>query len=293
MRKTHGPATHNRKPLTGFTIVETMIVLAVTGVFFIVAAVEVGGRQNETEFQQSINDIQSSLQKTINDVVTGDFQEANNITCSSVGGKVSVALSAGPTNTEGTNADCIFIGKVLQFTSNTGSNPQEYISYPVAGLENNGGSITTAAPVVVAPDNGMDGSFPDDGVPTYLHDGLSVVYARFVSGSTTNIGAFGIMGSLGANPGAQQLYLVPVSGTSFNYNPQSSSDMATAATNINQNLVNSYNNAVNLIGSSNPNYSVQICFASGTTNESGLVTIGGNGGDLNSVTTTISSGKTC
>jgi prepilin-type N-terminal cleavage/methylation domain-containing protein len=279
----------------GFTIVETMIVLAVTGMLFLLAVMAVGGRQNETEFQQAINDVQSSLQQTITQVNSGDFQEANNITCKELGGRVDISLSGGSTATEGTNTNCVFVGKVLQFVNKTGSDPQQYISYPVAGLRtDSSGQICTdiacAAPVAVAPDNGTDKSFPSDGVATYLKNGLSISYMHFVNGSTTNIGAFGIMSSLGNEAGAQQFYLAPISGTNFKYDPQNSSDMQTAVQDINSNLQSSYTTAINSTAS---NYSVQVCLASGTTNQSGLVTIGGTGGDLNSITTTIYNGKNC
>lgn len=272
---------------------ETMIVLVVTSVFFLMAMIAVGGKQNETEFQQAINDAQSDIQQAVAAVNSGDYQETNNITCQDVGNRVSISLSGGSGSTEGTSSDCIFIGKVLQFTNHTGSNPEGYVSYPIAGLRVNNGNIANAAPVAVAPDSGLDSSFPSDGVSTYLHDGLTISYMHFVGGSTTNIGAFGIMSGLGATSGEQQLYLVPISSTGYNYDPNNTSDMITAVSAINSNLASSYTNALNLVNSATPNYSVQICFASGTTNQSGLLTIGGNGGDLNSVTTSIFNGSNC
>ncbi len=277
------------KSLAGFTVVETMIVLAVTGVLFLIAVIAVGGKQNETEFQQAINDAQSSLQETIAHTSTGDYQQAKNITCSQFGAGITITTSAGPTNTEGTNTDCIFIGKVVQFA--TQADPQPYITYPVAGLRDNSNSISNAAPAVVAPGSASNNSFPDASVPTYLHNGLSVASMKFVNGATTtDIGAFGIMSSLGVNAGSQQFYLVPISGTSPTQNP---ANMNSAVDAINANLVGSYTSALDILSSANPNYTVKICFASGTTKQSGLVTIGGNGGDLNSITTAIFSDKTC
>jgi type II secretory pathway pseudopilin PulG len=104
----------------GYTIVEIMIVVAVTGVLFLVAYATISGKQNQAQFTQSVREFQSNMIDIMNDVSSGYYP-----TSSAAGGGVQCSLSGGPgsrvhfTNntggTQGANLDCTFIGKVLQF----------------------------------------------------------------------------------------------------------------------------------------------------------------------------------
>ena len=137
------------------------------------------------EFQLSVNDVKSqSGQQYSLCTEAGDFQEANNISCSYSAPTYTITQSGSSTSTEGSSDDCIFIGKVVQFATNTGSAPKQYITYPIAGYRNNNGSIYTANPTAVAPGNSSNNTFPDDGVPSYLLDGLTVYRMQaFFSGA--------------------------------------------------------------------------------------------------------------
>jgi type II secretory pathway pseudopilin PulG len=303
--------------LDGFTIVETMIVLAVSAALFLVAVHQVAGRQNEVEFQQAINDFQSSIKQVISQVNSGDYQSVNNIICQESNGKVVITAApvGSPPSTEGSNTDCIFAGKVMQFATNTGSASEEYITYPIAGLRTNhtkpgcddpSTTIDCVNPIVVGAGNNASYNnvgIPDDGLPTYLHNGLEISTTNprpitFNNGAAVkNVGAFAFMISLGAAPGSQQLYLIPVYPSFHNFNPNASGGMFAAVNQLDAKLASSYDSIIdpstgNLI-LANPDYNVKICLESGTTNQSGLVTIGGNGGNVNSVTTTIFSDTSC
>src|SRR5690242_5295921 len=121
--KRHGLTRRNLPDkIDGFTIVETLIVLAVTGALFLVAVLAVGGKQNETEFQQGINDANSSVQQLINQVQSGNYQAANNLSCDGGTGSVQITASGSSTNSEGTSHDCVFEGKVVQFYNGTSKN---------------------------------------------------------------------------------------------------------------------------------------------------------------------------
>ena len=260
----------------GFTIVEVLIVLAVTSAMFVMAVYAINGKQDQTEFQQSVNDIQSSIQQEIDKVAAGDYADTGNFTCDGTLG--SVIITPGTTK-QGSNTGCIFLGRVLQFGVH-GTNPEQYISYSIAGLQNNNGSLTAALPVAIAPGAVTNTSYPNASVTNALHDGLHVVSMKY---NGNNVGAVGFLSSLGQYSGttllsgSQTINLIPVTNSALN------TTSGTAVDAINQHLATS---------PQNPSGGVQICFASGGTNQSGLITIGGNGRSL-SVTLQIKGDLTC
>lgn len=294
------PRTDEHRRRAGFTVVETMIVLAVTGALFLVAMVAVSGRQNETEFQQAINDIQDTLQSTIASVTSGDYSSQGNFSCSDPNPSApgdKPLLSSTPAQ-EGVSSGCILLGKAVQFAPKlTPADSQAYFTYLVAGLRNNNGSMTTAYPMVVAPTTSQS-NIPDASVKADLEYGLSVVSMKYVSSSagTVPIGAVAFVNGLGTYSaqgyasGSQQFYLVPIQGTSLNQTPPAAAEAIDTQSIFGAGLANSFN----AVTSSSASYSVQICFASATTNQSGKITIGGAGSNnLDTVTTTIYNTKDC
>src|SRR5476651_427700 len=103
----------------GYTIIEVMIFLAISGLLFLSAVVAVGGQQGHTEFSTSMRDTNSKVQSWIDEVDTGlsdsDFSTSGNrqVSCSldpSTGGPV--LTSTGGTNiNRGSNSACVFLGK--------------------------------------------------------------------------------------------------------------------------------------------------------------------------------------
>src|SRR6266511_2117091 len=100
------------KKARGFTVVETLIVLAVTGGLFVAIAATLSGRQNRTQFTQAIQEIQSQIQQVVNDVGSGYFPSTNNFSCSATLAGPSIATGSAE---QGSNAGCVFIGKAIQF----------------------------------------------------------------------------------------------------------------------------------------------------------------------------------
>lgn len=90
----------------GFTIVETMVVLAVTGVLFVSVVMLVAGRQQKAQFDQAVNNIKAQIETVINEAQTG--YPGNAISCRYAGNT--------PTATTPDNS-CIFLGKAVQFTT--------------------------------------------------------------------------------------------------------------------------------------------------------------------------------
>lgn len=269
----------------GFTIVETMIVLAITGALFIAIAATLAGRQNSAEFNHAIQTVQAQIQQTVNQVSAGFYPSNSNFTCAASGS--AVIFSSG-TSGQGSNQDCIFLGKVLQFRVQ-GTAPEVFQTYTVAGLRGPTVGATSpfqnVSPTVV----GVGNNYTNYSTASELEYGLTTVWMK--SGGA-NIGAVGLMmepGSLntasvsGYNSGAQQIDLIPLPGTSLGQQ-------------INQAVISITNSLrdVNLTADApiNPAAGVQICFASGGTNQSGLITIGGSGRQL-LVTLDIRSNRTC
>ncbi|HET7320071.1 MAG TPA: prepilin-type N-terminal cleavage/methylation domain-containing protein [Candidatus Saccharimonadales bacterium] len=117
----------------GYTIIEVMIVLAITGVMFLLAAVFISGKQDEVAFRQSVTDLNTDIQAAINDVTNGFYPtgSGDQFNCSAGAGGSQPTIVAG-TNGQGTNNGCIFLGKVLYFWTDAGGS-KGYEIMSVAG----------------------------------------------------------------------------------------------------------------------------------------------------------------
>lgn len=257
----------------GFTIVETLIVLGVTGMMVIGAIALVSGQQNRVQFQQSIQDVQARIQQAINEVGTGYYPTDNNLICQRTSGQVS--LSSG-SRQQGTNTDCIFLGKVLQFGVDT-ANGQDVIVHTVAGLEDNDeGNLERADPTSVARglNTNSSSSFPDLSTSNQLLYGLKTVdmyYFEDATGTRRTIGAVAFVNGLGQYEdsrllsGTQQVDVIPVEGSG----PPTAGDFITDK----RRVVDAINQELHL-SPQNPTSGIRICLASAGTNQSGLITIG-------------------
>ncbi|HSX06134.1 MAG TPA: type II secretion system protein [Candidatus Saccharimonadia bacterium] len=273
----------------GFTIVEVMIVLAVTGIMFVAAAILINGRQNKTEFTTAINDLQQQLQQIVNETISGYYPNNGNFICngSATG---SVTFTAG-SNKQGTNGGCIFMGKALQFGLGGGAAASGLGILPLVGNQYQASTttpITTVAqakPRAVYPGT-VEVNVPNTSITDYMENGLSVAASNnacgvglggicytdvasggkvatgivaFVSGDSTGTIASLDSGS-GLQAGSQQMSLYGASGSTPNRTLGQASDA--------------------IGGTSSPYVSklraassASICIASATTNQSGLISI--------------------
>lgn len=105
---------------SGYTIVEVMIFLAVSGMLFVLAMLTINGQQARANFTQGTRDFQAAVDDVINDIRNGFFPDpGTNYTCTVSGDNAptfSGAMSPGDTGDKGTHDKCTFIGKVMQFT---------------------------------------------------------------------------------------------------------------------------------------------------------------------------------
>jgi prepilin-type N-terminal cleavage/methylation domain-containing protein len=272
----------------GFTIIETLMVLAVTGGLFLVAAIALSGRQNKAQFEQAIQDVRSQVQQTVNEVATGYYPNNSNFNCTA--NYSTGPQFAGGSTAQGENTGCIFLGKVLQFRMSPTTSPEQFRVYTLAGLQKvsaDGAEVeqySQAKPKVVAPISGSDAT-PDASKRGQLLYGLSLQRISYgTAPATTNVGAIAFVNSLappgssgGLISGSQRVNVVPISNSVLG------ATSYTAADTINTRFATS---PVNIADG------IRLCFVSGSTNQSGIITIGGNGRQT-SVTLTIRSNKTC
>jgi hypothetical protein len=265
-------------------MVEVMIVLATSGALFVAAAIMISGKQNQAGFNQGIQQIRAQIQQAMNEVANGYFPAQANFRCTAGAGG-PVTLTAAGAQAQGANAGCVFAGKVMQFGIN-GTDPEQFAVYTMAGAQKDSAgrevtSLNAAVPRVIARGTASPAGYPDITVPSILQNGLETAGPGGIAtramwynngGADVTTGAVAFVPSFAAytgtniTSGSQQLSVVAIPGTDTN---MSRTAMADA---INANITS---------GIANPSNGVSVCFASGGTNQSGLITIGGNSKPLN------------
>jgi len=262
----------------GFTLVETMIVLAVTGVLFVSAAVLINGKQNRTQFTTAINGFQQQMQQLVNETANGFYPQKTAFSCSRGASAPPLLTAQALGDHQGQNPDCIFMGKVIQFAV-IGTDPQLYTIFPIIGNRLDTTNATEASTLY-----GTTGAFPEaaaagssaltnsslQGAETTsnLAQGLRVVSMWYGTNTANTTGTVGFLSTLpspdgsGVVSGSQHLALYTVASTALNQTKAQIVDAIYPGVVTSQPLV-----AVN---------SVSVCLASGSTNQSGLITIGAN-----------------
>lgn len=154
-----GKNKQHSQPL-GYTIVEVMIVLAVSGMMFVIAANFINGKQQKTAFTEGVNELASRIQNVINQVKSGQYSDVNlNCTYSPPAGGVpagtTTASALGGTHEQGQSPECVFMGKLIYFSyDNISGRSANYEVAPIAGgrLDASGDPVTTvqeAGPAVI------------------------------------------------------------------------------------------------------------------------------------------------
>jgi prepilin-type N-terminal cleavage/methylation domain-containing protein len=189
----------------GYTILELMIVLAVSASMFVIVATTFGGRQQQVQFTQGVRDFDSRLKDIINDVSLGYYPANESVTCTVSGNNSEprVLDNPGIADPLGSNIDCISIGKVLQFTPSVTSefnadDDQIIKIYNVVGLRrdannNNPTTIKDAAP------RGVPG--PEESLLKWGLRIKSAVYTNSQTGAQTESSGVAIFSKL--NRGSQ------------------------------------------------------------------------------------------
>jgi prepilin-type N-terminal cleavage/methylation domain-containing protein len=117
----------------GYTIVEVMIVLAVSGVMFVIAASFVSGKQAKTAFTQGVNTMAANLQSSIEDVIDGHYSDVPvGCTVSASSPRYLTFTAAG--SGQGTNQGCVFLGQLFHFNVTQPGAPDPLNIYEVFSL---------------------------------------------------------------------------------------------------------------------------------------------------------------
>ena len=138
----------------GYTIIEMMIVLAISAAMFVAAVTAFGGRQQEIQFSQAVRDFDSRIQDISNDISTGFFDNAGNVGCAiRADGTINVGTSVGGAEEQGESLNCVFIGKVIQFNPESTDQPDQVNIASIVGRRSVGtasvNNIDDASPTVV------------------------------------------------------------------------------------------------------------------------------------------------
>lgn len=201
----------------GYTIVEVMIVLAVSGVMFVIAASFVNGRQARVSFEQGVNELASRIQGVISDVSDGHYSDVP-FGCTQNGGTGKLIIDAGVVGDQGANPECVFLGKLFHFSPSpsTGA-PGDPTKYEVLSLA--GARQTTDGSIIT--DSFTTGSVPIDAhvtpiprlttpqiTPQNLRvDGMNVIAANGFSFTGSNSSyAVGFIQGLGRDQGGGGAY---------------------------------------------------------------------------------------
>lgn len=268
----------------GFTVIEVVIVLAITSLLFVSAAVLIAGRQNRTAFEQAVRNIQSQIQAVIDEVVVGHYPNTGNLRC--VAGGSGPAITAG-TSGQGTNGDCIFMGRVIQFGV-ADTDPEQFKTYTIAGLRlsASGKEVkmrTEAMPILVAPSLSQP-TIPDGTITAILEHGLTTGFIE-AGNPAVQVGGISVWQSLAlyggtegtVSSGIQDMHIGAVTGTTLGMTQEQ--------------FVAAANDSLATLPLDDPG-GVRLCFVSGGTNQSGLITVGGNQRRLE-VALDIKSNRTC
>jgi len=274
----------------GFTIIEVLLVLAISGGLFVSAVVMISGRQNQAAFEQATHQVQSQIQQVLNDVSTGFYPSNGDFKCTAASSSQSPTLSAGLT-AQGANSGCIFVGKALQFKVGT-ADPEQFAVYTIAGLKKGGAgggesaSLANARPVLVAPNPSQVGSnYPDNSENQELQHGLTVnrMWYRDSADADHDIGAIAFINSFGGYSGSGEL----LSGSGHVDIVAADNSGNTTALGLSKpDMVQALNNGGGnrlVTGALNPSGGVFICFASGGTQDYAVLQIGGASRDLSIV----------
>jgi type II secretory pathway pseudopilin PulG len=276
----------NKKPHgSGYTIVEVLIFLAISGFMFVVAAIFINGKQANAEFRQGVADTNNQIRTVINDVINGFYPSNNNVSCS-VAGATSPPVFSNSAANQGGNLGCTFMGKVIQFdaaNASGGHDGSHYNIYSIAGrqyalnsISNPPQSFTDAA--VRAIDDSSKGVNATDFKTLQWGTTVTAMYSVDSGGNYTPIGAVGFFSSFGnfsttgtLQSGSQSPVVALVPGSQLG---QKESDMVSEISTINGPLLDP-NVVICLLGANDKKASIAI----GGSNGASLTTDVSIGGD--------------
>jgi len=209
---------HRLKRTSGFTIVELVTVLAITGVLFIGVVALVQTQNARSQFAQGISDLENNINKIVTDLHSGVDQTALKDNCTASPPSFPQLTSGG--NGIGANGGCLFLGKALQVNPGTGSNNVIYV-YTVIGNRQkivNGVLVPISIFTDAMPDVGFHAGDSATTTSYFIPYGLTVKSSTYFlsSGSTSHgqnlVGFYNSLDSSGNSAQLTKAYDTNASG---------------------------------------------------------------------------------
>jgi prepilin-type N-terminal cleavage/methylation domain-containing protein len=201
---------------SGYTIVEVLIVLAVTGIIFIASNSLFGGQKSEAAFNQAVNDVVSEIATQGKAVGSNQFYAAQGYSCTGAPTTARATLTAAA-GSSGVNTECLSLGKVFEALSTTTNiyiydvlgNRQYYASGTLIGPAS---SLTESSPTIAS----IAGK--ELALQYQLGGGMKIVSSKVTTASASGVAA-GLVG-----------YYLDFTGSSAN--SQSSANLTAKAYNL-------------------------------------------------------------
>lgn len=117
----------------GYTIIEVVLVLAISAALGLIAVFSIGTRQNAVSFSQEMREIEQRIQTTFSNASDGQFVNLKDKTCEYDGsGNMNISDTAG-TNL-GESSNCMYLGKVIAFGRGTSDEDRTHLTvYTIVG----------------------------------------------------------------------------------------------------------------------------------------------------------------
>jgi prepilin-type N-terminal cleavage/methylation domain-containing protein len=195
----------------GYTLVEVMIVLAVSGSLIVSVAILFSGRIAATQFRQALSTYEANIQDTISDTANGFFNNSN-INCSvNAGGNYIISNAA---SSPGANKGCVFAGKMMipDNLNGTGNIDSTAVTTLVAKQFRAGSDTVPAASIVESEPEVLAATVGSAQVDIVnVHDWeLRIERMRSLAPGNDDLNAFGFM--IPVSGGVQEVITTSSSG---------------------------------------------------------------------------------
>lgn len=269
----------------GYTIIETLIVLAASSGLVLIIIALITGQQGKTQFAQAVREADARIQDVMNDYTTGYLVRSDNVSCTadSSGGRPALTSSA---SQQGRNVGCVYVGRLIQPNPDSST----YTVHSLIGRQYTAGvfstqtsDIVSAKPVLLHPTS-SNSSIPNLSITDEFTAGMKLHSAIYLDSSNNpqTAGAFGIVSNFGTTTGGSLV--------SDKQTPQFFVLTAPYATDTA--LADKFETGI-----TSADFVIDrplaLCFESASSKQYAIIKFGTNGGGSITTTTTIAGGDTC
>ncbi len=205
---------------SGFTLVEVMIFIAISGVLFILGLKNLIDTQQKDQFNVALGNIKSQLQVYLNDAANGNYQLPNGYYCVPSSPRLSVTNAV---HVVTDSPDCSYLGSALYLLNNGAINQSKILIFPVFGYTFKNNSIVDGFSQIKPNSTSLSDSLPVSNsnlFTTYnLPSSVSLSSVTFVDnhGVKNNINLFLLLSnynqytaSNSLNSGSQFSRIIPI-----------------------------------------------------------------------------------